>query len=175
MYRLVGASSPHAPIISAAAHNLLALAVFDCYIILFCFLRLEVLGAATFGSFLAIALLFASQIALSISQPGLSSALLFFLSFSASFWRVINLIISRVVCGGKVLEGPARSIYGLGKICTRGGWRIGRRDSAGILLVDVEGSWESDMDFFVLSKMCKLEPSSSEVVASPSVFCFLLK
>ena len=30
-YRLVGASSPPAPMISAAAHNLFALAVFDCY------------------------------------------------------------------------------------------------------------------------------------------------
>ena len=149
-------------------------AVFDYYLFLFCFLRLAVLGAATFGFLLPLALLLALQIA-SISQPGLSSALLYFLFFSASFGRAINLIISRVVCGGKVFEGPARSISGLGKICTGGGGRIGRRDSAGILLVDVAGSWESDMDFFVLTEMYGLEPSSSEGVVSHSVLCFLLK
>ena len=69
-------------------------------------------------------------------------------------------MLSSVVCGGKVFEGPARLIFCLGKICTGGGGRIGRWDSAGILLVDVEGSWESDMDFFVVSKMNKLESSS---------------
>ena len=48
---------------------------------------------------------------------------------------------NNIVCNlrRKVFEGPARSISGLGKICTRGGGRIGRRDSAGILFVDVEG------------------------------------
>ena len=64
---------------------------------------------------------------------------------------------------------------GLGKICTGGDGRIGRRDSAGILLVDVEGSWASDMDFFVLSEMYKFEPSSSKGAAAHSVFCFVLK
>ena len=61
--------------------------------------------------------------------------------------------MSRVVCGGQVFEGPARAISGLRKSCTGGGGRIGRRDSAGTLLVEVEGSWELDMDFFVLSEM----------------------
>ena len=91
----------------------------------------------------------------------MSSALLLFLSFLAFFGRAINLIISNAMCGGKVFKGPAISIFGLGKICTGGGGRIGRRDSAGILLVDVEGSRECDMDFFVVSEMDRLRLSSS--------------
>ncbi len=53
--RPVGASSPLVPRISAAAQNLLAPAIYDCYLFLFCFFRLlSALATATFGFFLAL-------------------------------------------------------------------------------------------------------------------------